>query len=189
MLETFFAALTPILTLFICITAGFTVRKANIVDRSAGKTLSKLVLWIFCPAQNFSAMAKNCTTQTLSTHAVNIILGCCAVVISILIAIVLSRLFVRKKSPERGIYAYALAFANIFKKDPRLQDMQITAIYGDEDRAESEKVQALFPDAVIVDKVADMLGKVDAVMITARDGIYHAEFARPFLEEGLPMLR
>ena len=112
MLETFFAALTPILTLFICIAAGFTVRKANIVDRSAGKTLSKLVLWIFCPALNFSVMAKNCTTETLSTHAVNIILGCCAVVISILIAIVLSRLFVRKKSPERGIYAYALAFAN-----------------------------------------------------------------------------
>lgn len=112
MLETFFAALTPILTLFICITAGFTVRKANIVDRSAGKTLSKLVLWIFCPALNFSVMAKNCTTETLSTHAINIILGCCAVVVSILIAIVLSRLFVRKKSPERGIYAYALAFAN-----------------------------------------------------------------------------
>ena len=78
MLETFYAALTPILTLFICIAAGFTVRKANIVDRSAGKTLSKLVLWIFCPALNFSVMAKNCTTQTLSTHAVNIILGCCA---------------------------------------------------------------------------------------------------------------
>ena len=112
MLETFYAALTPILTLFICIATGFTVRKANIVDRSAGKTLSKLVLWIFCPALNFSAMVKNCTTQTLSTHAINIILGSCAVVISILIAIVLSRLFVRKKSPERGIYAYALAFAN-----------------------------------------------------------------------------
>jgi predicted dehydrogenase len=80
-----------------------------------------------------------------------------------------------------------LAFANIFKKDPALQDMQIVAIYGDEDRAESEKVQALFPDAVIVDKVADMLGMVDAVMITSRDGKHHYPYAKAFLEAGIPL--
>ena len=73
--------------------------------------------------------------------------------------------------------SHAMAFASIFKKDPGLQDMQITAIYGDEDRAESEKVQALFPDAVIVDQVTDMLGMVDAVMITSRDGIFHFDYS------------
>lgn len=83
--------------------------------------------------------------------------------------------------------SHALAFANIFKKDPALQDMQIVAIYGDEDRAESEKVQALFPDAVIVDKVADMLGMVDAVMITSRDGKHHYPYAKAFLEAGIPL--
>ncbi len=83
--------------------------------------------------------------------------------------------------------SHAMAFADIFSKDPALQDMKITAIYGDEDRAESEKVQALFPDAVIVDKVEDMLGLVDAVMITSRDGKHHYPYAKPFLEAGIPL--
>lgn len=83
--------------------------------------------------------------------------------------------------------SHAMAFAKIFKENPSMQDMQIVAIYGDEDRAESEKVQALFPDAVIVDKVEDMLGKVDAVMITSRDGKHHFPYAKAFLEARIPL--
>lgn len=112
MIETFLATLTPILTLFVCIAIGFTVRKTNIVGRDAGKTVSKLVTWVFCPSLNFITMASNFTVDTLSTHGINLTLSIFGVAVALIIAIPLSKVFVKENSPERGIYAYALAFAN-----------------------------------------------------------------------------
>ena len=39
----------------------------------------------------------------------------------------------------------------------------------------------------LVDKPADMLGKVDGVIVASLDGSVHLERARPFLEAGLPV--
>ena len=128
MLDAFLATLTPMLTMFICIAVGFTIRKTDVVPKDSGKVLSKLVTWVFCPALNFSTMSRNCTVQTLENHATNIILAALSVFIAMLIAIPLSRLFVREKSAERGIYAYALAFANSgYMGDPVIQ-----MVFGDE---------------------------------------------------------
>ena len=41
-------------------------------------------------------------------------------------------------------------------------------------------------DVPLVDKPADMIGKVDAMLIEAVDGSVHYERARPFLEAGIP---
>ena len=38
----------------------------------------------------------------------------------------------------------------------------------------------------LVDKPADMIGKVDAMLIEAVDGSVHYERAKPFLEAGIP---
>ena len=122
MIDAFLATLTPMLTMFICIAVGFTIRKTNIVGKDAGKTLSKLVTWVFCPALNFATMSRNFTVETLGTHATNITLSVCGVATALLIAIPLSKLFVREDCPERGIYAYALAFANSgYMGDPVIQ--------------------------------------------------------------------
>ena len=68
--------------------------------------------WIFCPALSFMTMLRYCTVDSFMTHATNMAMAGVTVLISMTIAIVLSKFFVREKSSERGIYKYALAFAN-----------------------------------------------------------------------------
>ena len=83
--------------------------------------------------------------------------------------------------------SHARAFAKVFAKEPDFQDMKVVAVFGNEGREKSEKVQEYFPEAVIVDRPEEMLGLVDAVMITSRDGKFHYPYAKPFLEAGIPM--
>ncbi len=128
MLETFRATLDPMLMLFLCIAVGFLLRKCNILPDSAGGVMAKLITWVFYPALSFTTMAKHCTVSSLSVHATNILLSCCLVALAIAIAVPLSKLFVRTPCPERGIYAYALAFANsAYMGDPLVQ-----TLFGDE---------------------------------------------------------
>ena len=109
---TFIATLTPMLTLFFCIAVGFLFAKCKILPEGSGKVLAKTETWIFCPALSFMTMARFCTVDSIGEHFVNIALASVGVLFAIAMAIVLARLFVRKKSPERGVYAYAMAFAN-----------------------------------------------------------------------------
>ena len=83
--------------------------------------------------------------------------------------------------------SHARAFAKVFANDPDFKDMQVVAVHGDEGVGPSLRVQAHFPEAVIVDKPKEMLGMVDAVMITSRDGKFHFPYAKAFLEAGIPM--
>ena len=128
MLTTFLATLNPMLTLFICMAVGFIARKTNILPENAGKVMAKLETWIFCPALSFSTMARYCTVDTLGEHMVNILFGAICIGVSIGIATLLGRLFVRKKCAERGIYMYALAFAN----GGYVGDPLVLALFGSE---------------------------------------------------------
>lgn len=108
----FISTLSPMATLFLCMAIGFVAYKARILPESAGKVMAKLETWIFFPALSFTTMIRNCTVDSLTTHGFNIIMAAVSISISMTIAITLSRVFVKEKSPERGIYQYALAFAN-----------------------------------------------------------------------------
>jgi len=112
--------------LFICIAIGFIAKKANLLPECAGKVMAKMETWIFCPALSFITMARFFTVDSLRTHGTNILLAIVCVSIALTLAIFLSRFFVKEKSPERGIYQYALAFANGgYVGDPLVQ-----ALYG-----------------------------------------------------------
>lgn len=123
----FFATLTPMLTLFLCIAIGFVMAKAKILPDSSGKTLARLETWILCPALSFITMVRYCTVDMLSINAVNLVMGTVTVVFSMIIAIVLARLFVKEGGPERGVYAYALAFAN----SSYVGDPLVMTLFGD----------------------------------------------------------
>ena len=112
MLKTFLATLSPMFNLFLCIAIGFIARKAKLLPDNAGKVMAKMETWIFCPALGFVTMAKSFTVTNINENATNLIFAILSVVIAMSIAIFLARFFVRTKTPERGIYQYALTFGN-----------------------------------------------------------------------------
>ena len=111
-MDVFIATLTPMLTLFVCIAIGFLAGKCKLIPENASKTLAKAEMWIFCPALNFMTMVRFFTIDSVGTHSINLILAIACVSLAVGIAIPLSHVFVKEKSPERGVYAYALAIAN-----------------------------------------------------------------------------
>ena len=127
MITTFLATLNPMLMLFLCIAVGYALRTAKILDDHAGKTMAKLVTWVFSPALNFSVTAKNCTVETISTHATNILLETFGVAVALGLSIAIAPLIIRKKGAERGVYLYALAFAN----NGYIGDPLVLALFGD----------------------------------------------------------
>ena len=86
--------------------------------------------------------------------------------------------------------SHAMAFAKILNGlddafKGQFEDFRVVAVGGIDAQA-SQNVAKTCGIDTIVDKPEDMLGMVDAVMITCRDGKYHAPYARPFIEAGIP---
>ena len=126
-MTTFLATLTPMLTLFVCIAVGFILSKCKILPNGSGKVMAKMETWIFCPALSFMTMARFCTVESVGEHLINIILSAIGVAFAIAISLILSPLFVKEKGTERGVYYYALAFAN----SGYMGDPIVLAIFGE----------------------------------------------------------
>ena len=127
MIKTFLETLTPMLTLFICMAIGFALRILKILPKSAGEVMSKLLVWVFCPAISFSSMAKFFTVETIGVHLTNLLLGSVGAIIAIGLAIFIAGFIIKKKSNEQGVYQYALAFGN----SGYVGEPIVMAIFGD----------------------------------------------------------
>lgn len=86
--------------------------------------------------------------------------------------------------------SHAMGFSQIFngfREDLKaeFEDIRVVAVGGNYPEANKEVAENCGVE-LTVDSVAEMEGKIDAIMVTARDGKYHAGFAHPFIEAGLP---
>lgn len=124
----FLATLTPMMTLFLCIALGFVAAKTKILPDTASKTMAKLETWVFCPALSFTTMMRFCTVDTLAIHGANLIMSTISVTLAMGIAILLSRVMVKNDVAERGVYSYALAFAN----SGYIGDPIVLSLFGEE---------------------------------------------------------
>ncbi len=79
--------------------------------------------------------------------------------------------------------SHALGFSRIFNLSGKYDDIRVVAIYG-EDEAASQKIHDECGAEMMTPE--QMLGKVDAVMVTSRNGKLHPPYVRPFIEAGIP---
>ena len=71
--------------------------------------------------------------------------------------------------------SHAAALAKLFQEDSAFADLELVALGGDYPES-NQKMREEFGVDLIAERPEDMLGHVDAVMITARDGARHAAF-------------
>lgn len=67
----------------------------------------------------------------------------------------------------------------------RIADARIVALVGDDEK--TRKLAAVGGISDVVPTSAELIGSVDALIITNRDGALHRELAVPFLEAGIPV--
>lgn len=88
-----------------------------------------------------------------------------------------------------GIYgsenSHAEAFSRIFNTNGNeYSDMKVVYIGGEEKSATDNIVQKY--DVQAVSDPSEMTGKIDAFMVTSRDGALHLGYAKEFVKAGLP---
>lgn len=112
MFEVFMATLSPMLILLVYIIIGFILRKTKILPESSDKVLSKLLTFALAPALSFMAFSKYCTIDAIKEKWVYLLYSLLAIVVALPLAILLAKVFIKKKEYKRSVYEYALMFGN-----------------------------------------------------------------------------
>ena len=111
MLETFFATLSPMLVMFICILIGFLLNKAKLAPANSAAVLSKLETYVLLPALIVHTFVNYCTVESIRGQYSLILFGVLGVAVSIVAGTILARFFSRDPY-QRSIYRYGLMSAN-----------------------------------------------------------------------------
>ena len=68
-----------------------------------------------------------------------------------------------------------------------IEDVRVTHIWTQEKKISEDIAETSLIENV-VDNITDLIGKVDAIILARDDGENHLSMARPFIEEGIPIL-
>lgn len=80
---------------------------------------------------------------------------------------------------------HANGFLDIITKNPDYADIQVVGVYS-EDAEAAKKLNAAYGVPVMA-TCDELVGQVDGVVVTARHGNKHYEFAKPYIASGVPM--
>ena len=80
---------------------------------------------------------------------------------------------------------HANSFLRQIYKKGRHTDIEVIGIYSDEEET-AAKLHEEF-GVPVMKHYADLVGKVDGIMVTARHGANHYKYAKPYLSSGIPM--
>lgn len=81
--------------------------------------------------------------------------------------------------------SHALAFARFIKNDPDFSDIELVGVYG-YDKAANDKLVEEGLVSYVASDPHEFVGKVDGIMVTARHGDHHYEYALPYVASGCP---
>ncbi len=81
--------------------------------------------------------------------------------------------------------SHADAFIKSISSDQKYKDVEVIGVYTDEPEAE-DRMKEKF-GVYCAASFDEFVGKVDGIMITARDGKNHYKYAKPYIESGIPM--
>ncbi|MBR6708346.1 MAG: Gfo/Idh/MocA family oxidoreductase [Clostridia bacterium] len=81
--------------------------------------------------------------------------------------------------------SHANSFLRYIKDHEQYHDIQVMGVYSI-DREAAEKLHEQF-DVPVMDSYDQFVGQLDGLIITARHGDYHYRFAKPYLNDGIPM--
>lgn len=81
--------------------------------------------------------------------------------------------------------SHANSFLKFVKNNPEFSDVEVVGVYSNDPEA-SKKLNEQF-GVPVLENYTDAVGKIDGLIITARHGKYHYEYAKPYIASGIPM--
>lgn len=118
-MEIFEPVFNQMVTMFLLMALGFLLRKTKIIPENTGSILSKLMVYLFLPANLLNNQLIFCNLQSLSDNTDSVLVGAVLFIAALIMAYPASYLFIPRITGDetedytRSIYKYAIAMGNI----------------------------------------------------------------------------